>query len=378
MIAPPFTLDWRSSSFSDWHCSLGNRSYALHKVVLAEGSRSSQFFRAAFHEQYEAASTNLTALLPEPCHEHLENVFDFMYGHDICLEGDIALHVLKIADVLQIDSLLAAAKTAVDEIYIKGESSLQTWKFACQLGLPAEVEEGIRQCVFNTVNPSEILLALVEEGARPERTELFKECAEHMKRIEDSKEFFDALHARSVGHPVAMIHPMTLRWIGPGGLSMFPLGIAKMDIRVISSCRIRVVKWSTCYASAVGVASEHADLSGFNTDCHKSGSGGFTRLQHCWGLSYHEKKLFSEGRESPLSATAPSASAEWLLGHVLRLELNKHAGSLCFFREDSTGDVDLGTITVPFKEQGKLFFTASACCIGCEFELLEFDVKKSQ
>merc|ERR1712032_1748741 len=209
------------------------------------------------------------------------------------------------------------------------------------------------------------------EGARPEHAELFKECAERMRRIEGREKLCDVLPARSVGHHLPMIHPRTLRCnLTPHLYSMFPLGIAKTDTRVISSCRIRIVQWSCCYAAAIGVASEHADLRRFNADCHQIRSGGFARLQHCWGLHFYEKKLFSEGS---VVGTVPALSnaGEWLLGRVLRLELNKHSGSLCFFREDSTGDVELGTITAPFKEQGELFFTASACCNVCEFELLD-------
>merc|ERR1719401_220259 len=98
--APHLTLDWHSGEFSDWECSLGDERFKVHRNVLALGSRSSEFFRAAFRKQHEcgdAARTDLTVVLPEACHAHVKDALDFMYGHVVAVTEETFVFLYKIA-----------------------------------------------------------------------------------------------------------------------------------------------------------------------------------------------------------------------------------------------------------------------------------------
>lgn len=110
-------VTWRDSLHSDWKLVLGSKSFPVHKVVVGVGQRRILFLSAAFRMPYgQADETELTQLLPRACETVLEAVLDYMYGDEIELTADTWACVVKVADVMQITSLLKFSIQACDKL----------------------------------------------------------------------------------------------------------------------------------------------------------------------------------------------------------------------------------------------------------------------
>ena len=59
----PEPLSWRRPKFTDWYIDLDNRSYHVHKGVLGDGARKSEYFSKSFGDQTNG-TTKLDAVLP--------------------------------------------------------------------------------------------------------------------------------------------------------------------------------------------------------------------------------------------------------------------------------------------------------------------------
>ena len=62
---------------SNWTITLNKRSYCCHQIILGSGPRASNFFSSQF--LFGETQTDLSQLLPEPCHGIWETVLDFFY-----------------------------------------------------------------------------------------------------------------------------------------------------------------------------------------------------------------------------------------------------------------------------------------------------------
>jgi len=109
---------WKDGLYADWALHLGSKIFRVHRVVLGTGCRRSLFLATAFRKPLpgQANETDLKQLLPECCQEAFECVLDFMYGNEIRLKAVTWAPALKIADVLQIPSLLSYCQTAWHDI----------------------------------------------------------------------------------------------------------------------------------------------------------------------------------------------------------------------------------------------------------------------
>jgi len=113
-------LGWRDDWLSDWEVSVGEETYQLHAVMLA---RASSFFRGNIRmaaRGFERHS-NLTELLPQSCLPAFELALDFIYsppGADFVVPRTQALYLLKVADVLGIDSLAEAVAKDVERKFV--------------------------------------------------------------------------------------------------------------------------------------------------------------------------------------------------------------------------------------------------------------------
>eukprot|EP00930_Biecheleria_cincta_P013631 TRINITY_DN12057_c0_g1_i2.p1 TRINITY_DN12057_c0_g1~~TRINITY_DN12057_c0_g1_i2.p1 ORF type:complete len:473 (+),score=61.03 TRINITY_DN12057_c0_g1_i2:61-1479(+) len=95
-------LSWRSPIFSDWILRVGDQQYQVHRCMVALGDRGSPFFLAAFNEEYRSAGvTDLTSLLPEPCHAIFEQTLDFIYGSELLVTPNTVVFLRAAAHILQ-------------------------------------------------------------------------------------------------------------------------------------------------------------------------------------------------------------------------------------------------------------------------------------
>ncbi|CAJ1355724.1 unnamed protein product, partial [Effrenium voratum] len=117
--APPY-FDWASSRFADWKVWLDDKTYHLHRVILAEGPRRCDFFAAAFNSAYESTGTDLTHLLPSQCHPAFETALDFIYGHNSILNEENVCVLMKIGEVLQCGALVREAVKSMQHLFTDG------------------------------------------------------------------------------------------------------------------------------------------------------------------------------------------------------------------------------------------------------------------
>lgn len=113
------TAAWRlPQNYSDWVVHLGGQVYHVHRVHLATGRRGSEFFRGCFNADFQAtSSTDLSAVLPEACRgAAFESVLDYLYGCDVQITAASVVHLLKIADVLQIPALVQTARAELPSL----------------------------------------------------------------------------------------------------------------------------------------------------------------------------------------------------------------------------------------------------------------------
>jgi len=102
----PAAFDWVLGKYSDWKVVVEEKTYSLHRVILADGPRGCDMFAAAFNAAYEGSGTDLTHLLPHQCHAAFESALDFIYGKDAVVnDGNVCL-LLKIGEVLQCGALI--------------------------------------------------------------------------------------------------------------------------------------------------------------------------------------------------------------------------------------------------------------------------------
>jgi hypothetical protein len=78
----PRPVTWRDEKYSDSTRTIGDKHYAVHRQVLAGGSRGSLFFAGAFGGPYSdgKARADLTEMLPIAAHATFALAVDYMYG----------------------------------------------------------------------------------------------------------------------------------------------------------------------------------------------------------------------------------------------------------------------------------------------------------
>jgi len=329
--------------------------------VLGEGTRSSGFFMAAFNEQFEASGSDLTALLPAVCHDHIETVIDFIYGQEINIDSDNCVVLYKIADALQIDALLPIALASIRSS--DRSDCIKIFRIAVDLDIAIEVIEVILYAM--RLSDMAKLASTADAYSNQVWSLLFKHYTQKVEEVRVTS---------------------TLR--SPHLTSSFENGVRRLVINQdvcqfqevdpvgISSCAVRLVKTNTCYGMAIGVSRHDANL--FTKDryqeWHNPGVGGFVGLKGCWGLSIHKNKLICEG--AVIADTR--CKSEFFEGKVIRMDLNMEEQTLRFLCQDQDGKMELGVIQAGFSRYASLMFTVSACCHACELQVLHCCLSETQ
>lgn len=345
--APALVMDWRSNKHSDWECTLGDRSFNLHKVIL--GERSS-FFEAAFHDKYQASSTDLTELLPEGCHKHIDKVLDYMYGHEITI--DAPLEIYKIADLLQVDTLLALARSAVEDML---SDAAHDSKISLSLALELSVPISLLERIMLEVSLPDVMLLALEMPDMRLRAIMMEQCVNRARRMELQQQVHRCLVQSS----------SSVKFLEQGRsfccqeFNNKVFGFMPVANEGVSRCRVLLKNngLGPCYGMALGVARKNAEWSEV---CHQAGSAGFATLKGCWGLGFLSGCLFAEGTQ--LSEFAISREAFW--EEVIRTELDMEKGTLRFVSESTWhNEVEIGVIHASFRQHGPLVFAVSTCCV---------------
>lgn len=144
-------LSWRKPCFSDWCIKLGDLQYNVHKCIIALGKRASPFFFAAFNDHYSNQNlTDLSTLLPQPCHMVFEEVLDFMYGLDVSLVPATVVRIRATAHILQMKTLYDTCETYLDQVVDKCDVCAVLLSTALQLD-PAGREKSLVNETFKKV-----------------------------------------------------------------------------------------------------------------------------------------------------------------------------------------------------------------------------------
>lgn len=108
-------LSWRDARVSDWTVVLGEHEFKLHRWQLLQASG---FFEGHFQEGFQATSTDLTSVLPRAAWRGFEACLDHIYGEaeGEDLAADVVMPLVKIADILEIESLFARASERAKEL----------------------------------------------------------------------------------------------------------------------------------------------------------------------------------------------------------------------------------------------------------------------
>ena len=105
-------VSWQQTQ-SDWTIHVNNHSYCCHQIVLGSGSHASNFFSSAFQQlaQFPGGKqeTDLTQLIPEPCHGIWEMVLDFFYtSANFVINIENIVPIYKVAQILRVKALAHA------------------------------------------------------------------------------------------------------------------------------------------------------------------------------------------------------------------------------------------------------------------------------
>mmetsp|Transcript_90971 Transcript_90971/g.284563 ORF Transcript_90971/g.284563 Transcript_90971/m.284563 type:complete len:488 (-) Transcript_90971:158-1621(-) len=106
---------WRDARVSDWTVVLGEHEFKLHRWQLLQASG---FFEGHFQDGFAATSTDLTSVLPRAAWRGFEACLDHIYGEAerADLAADMVMPLVKIADILEIESLFTRASERAKEL----------------------------------------------------------------------------------------------------------------------------------------------------------------------------------------------------------------------------------------------------------------------
>lgn len=116
--------DWRSGDFSDWTLTIDSEHYAVHRVVLSRGERSSAFLERAFssdaYASTAAKTTDLSGFSSDMCTGSIfQGALDFAYKgvlpEDIAESAKDLVLLCKVVDALQMRALLSACVEKLNE-----------------------------------------------------------------------------------------------------------------------------------------------------------------------------------------------------------------------------------------------------------------------
>jgi len=103
-------------TFSDWTLTWGqSKSYKVHRIILASGTRRAEFFVGATNASFHASSTDLSLILPEACEAIVEKALDFMYGSPLEATVNELPLLHKFAEILQCPALQNSALDKMEE-----------------------------------------------------------------------------------------------------------------------------------------------------------------------------------------------------------------------------------------------------------------------
>eukprot|EP00929_Paragymnodinium_shiwhaense_P054812 TRINITY_DN27478_c0_g1_i1.p1 TRINITY_DN27478_c0_g1~~TRINITY_DN27478_c0_g1_i1.p1 ORF type:complete len:453 (+),score=89.23 TRINITY_DN27478_c0_g1_i1:98-1456(+) len=146
---------WRSGEYSDWKLTLGDKEYAIHKIIVSTGNRCSLFLRACFRKHCDDKDiTDLSELLPKVCWEHFDSLLDFIYDVDIAITPNAWGALLKMSDVLQVRLLRRSCCEAASDLISSPIHSPRIVSDAVKLKVGAEVEQQAIQIAVDVMVPN--------------------------------------------------------------------------------------------------------------------------------------------------------------------------------------------------------------------------------
>jgi len=346
-------VDWRTCAFSDWTCTVGDQKFNVHRCIVGSGSRGSKFFLAAFNKEFKASRTDLTELLPGPCHEHFASAIDFMYGTDVEITAWNALQLLKMADVLQIDPLSHVARE-----FVEGAGGGGLWDIgglAVELELPLD----LLWLVFDLAPLSSWLGVISSMPDTPLMRQLLSWCSERSQRLEWSLKCANPLTLSTQHLNISKMdgndgEGWLLSFTGPGAVQLLQLRPGRHSFRIF-------VSELQGHGPAVGVSARGAAIGAIT--CM---DGGFARNPNCWGLCLESGFTFAQGIGD---RSRERAEKTMYLDRTVVLDVDEKAGKLHFRVETGFTETDLGTIDADFSKYGPLMLTVSACCPGTACEV---------
>jgi len=106
---------WRDGQVSDWSVVLGEREFQLHRWQLLQASG---FFEGHFRDGFAATLTDLTSVLPCAAWKAFEACLDHVYSESEAAElaADLVMPLLKIADILEMESLFLKSSAQAKEL----------------------------------------------------------------------------------------------------------------------------------------------------------------------------------------------------------------------------------------------------------------------
>lgn len=150
----PAAFEWVSGKYADWKVRVQDKTYHLHRVILAEGPRGCDMFSAAFNAAYEGSGTDLTHLLPQQCHAAFETALDFIYGKDKVVNDENACLLMKIGEVLQCGALLRECGNVM-LVHLSDQHAEEWLQEASALNLKAVVAPCLERMI-NLKGPSNL------------------------------------------------------------------------------------------------------------------------------------------------------------------------------------------------------------------------------
>lgn len=152
--AAPGFFDWSQGKYSDWKVRVNEKTYHLHRVLLADGPRGCDMLAAAFNAAYESSGTDLTHLLPSACHDAFESALDFIYGRQEVVTEENVCHMLKIGEVLQCGALIRECASVMQR-FLSDRNAEEWLREAQALNLKAVVGPCLERMI-NLKGPSNL------------------------------------------------------------------------------------------------------------------------------------------------------------------------------------------------------------------------------
>lgn len=344
-------FSYRDGDFSDCEVVLGERTFRLHRQLLAKGPRRCGFFEGAFREGgfgKDSSAVDLSTLLPEPCHMHFDVALDFVYGEEVSISADSAAYLYKIGDVLQGEALMRASLNAMDQHYLECPG-WRTASFFLDAGTQLECDG-----VVSTFLPRVVRIGMPRDVSEPllvTACQRFPALAASLlaELSEGSGWRWDPSSVTARPAETCTVSHAQATFAAEGAARLLP------DIEGVRACAL-VAVGIKCSGPTIGVSTASCDLLS-----QRHADGGFARVAGGWGLSLSSGTLWAEGRRA---GQVPSEHRNCLVGTRISMRLDASGGMLTFSAPGWSTSIQADFGTGP-----GLRFTVYACCGGTAYAL---------